>query len=121
MNRLPKQFKFENEVLEKKGIKWREVRIGGVYLGQTSSPFVQHTFNHQVSKYEIAGIALEVIMKEKRTGQLIEIEYGRKRSEECNDIVFCFGLYKIPKINGYSVNVDFCECIFEVVREIWKD
>jgi hypothetical protein len=74
-----KQF---NEWLGERDIEWREVREGGVYLGTTTTPFVNHTFTYQVSKDELIGLMTIFLLdngysisKEGNDGHVIRIEY----------------------------------------------
>lgn len=102
MDRLP--IKFEEEVLSKHNIAYAET----MERYQDYSDFCVECGN-RVSKYEIAGIALEEIIKNK-DGNLFYNERTNSFFIEC-------------ELNGYATyfyDTAFYKCIFKAVREIWE-
>ena len=110
MERLP--VKFEEEVLEKHGIFYSEC--------------MERYENHEdfcvecgssVSKYGIAGIALEAMKDKLKNKEWVEIGC-------CN--LYDNHMWEISYENWHDrllviEDKDFCTCVFKAVREIWGD
>jgi hypothetical protein len=120
MKRLPKRF--EEEVLDKHDIVWDDEEMTkfsiemayGISYGETSPHYSRKKSEWnglrqgRVSKYELAGIAIE---------ELSNLNYHTNG---------------MPSYDGYAIDYDyatdplyfdkdFCSCVFKAVQEIWGD
>ena len=121
MDRLP--IKFEEEVLNKHGIEW-SLDDDGYYKEEFTKPSSSEYSKSDVfaCKHEIAGIALEAILKNGNSNkrELSDMEYGRRRTETDDTIVFGITGFRNGEIK-HADDEDFCECVFKEAREIWGE
>jgi hypothetical protein len=111
MNRLP--IRFEEEVLSKHKVSWFDECREDCYVRVDED--INDTFPFEVTKHELAGIALEAM-----EAGLDESKYLNLQTISCVNLGTFYLEYGSFADMIRTSDKDFCECIFKAVREIWK-